>query len=71
MNSSSPITHEEIAERAHDIWEQSGRPESQETDHWLRAERELQKERGQAKQFERGSGQKESRETNRSRAPGR
>lgn len=51
MKTNSPITHEEIAQRAHDIWEESGRPEGHETEHWLRAENELRKERGQAEQF--------------------
>lgn len=51
MNTDSPITHEEITQRAHDIWEQSGRPEGHETEHWFRAENELRKERGQAEQF--------------------
>jgi hypothetical protein len=48
----SSITHDEIALRAHAIWEQSGRPDGQETEHWLRAERELRLERGQAEEFE-------------------
>ena len=34
------ITSEEVAQRAHGIWEQSGRPDGQATEHWLRAERE-------------------------------
>jgi hypothetical protein len=32
---------ETIAERAYRFWEIEGRPEGQEVDHWLRAEREL------------------------------
>lgn len=51
-NQSTVITSEEIAQRAHDIWEQSGQPDGQATEHWLRAERELQEERGQARQVE-------------------
>lgn len=51
MNTNSPITHEDIAQRAHDIWEQFGRPEGHETEHWFRAENELRKERGQTGQF--------------------
>ena len=54
MKSNSPITHEEITQRAHDIWEQSGRPAGQETEHWFRAEQELRKERGQVEQFSKG-----------------
>ena len=34
-------THEEIAIRAYEIYEASGRPEGQDGDHWLEAEREL------------------------------
>lgn len=41
MNSISSITHENIARRAHQIWEQSGRQDGSETMHWLQAEREL------------------------------
>jgi hypothetical protein len=42
MNSSVSISHEDIAERAHKIWEREGRPLGQDLDHWLRAEQELQ-----------------------------
>ena len=31
----------EIAKRAHEIWEGSGRPDGQAEQHWLKAEREL------------------------------
>jgi hypothetical protein len=41
MNSASSITHENIARRAHQIWEETGRPDGNETIHWLQAEREL------------------------------
>jgi Protein of unknown function (DUF2934) len=41
MNSSSSITHENIARRAHQIWEETGRPEGDDALHWLQAEREL------------------------------
>lgn len=51
MKSDSHITHEDITKRAHDIWEQSGRPEGQETEHWFRAEHELRKDRDQAEQL--------------------
>ena len=34
-------THEEIAIRAYEIYEASGRPEGCDGDHWLEAEREL------------------------------
>ena len=41
MNSASLITHENIARRAHQIWEETGRQDGNETIHWLQAEREL------------------------------
>lgn len=33
---------EEIAARAHALWENEGCPEGHDQEHWLRAERELQ-----------------------------
>ena len=30
-----------IRERSYQIWEQEGRPEGRDLDHWLQAEREL------------------------------
>ena len=44
MNSSLAISREDIAERAHKIWEQEGRPLGHDLEHWLRAEQELQSE---------------------------
>jgi hypothetical protein len=41
MNAISPITHESISRRAHQIWEETRRPDGMETAHWLQAEREL------------------------------
>jgi len=37
-------TDEEIAARAFAIWEKQGRPEGQQMDNWLQAERELTEE---------------------------
>ena len=34
-------SHEQIAARAHRIWEQEGLPPGRAVEHWLRAEREL------------------------------
>lgn len=51
MNSTPAISHDEIARRAHDLWEQCGRLEGRELEHWLQAERELRKDRAQAEQF--------------------
>jgi hypothetical protein len=36
---------EQIRRRAHELWEQSGRPEGRETEFWLQAERELAEDR--------------------------
>jgi hypothetical protein len=44
MNSVSLITHENIARRAHQIWEETGRQDGNEAIHWLQAERELRAE---------------------------
>lgn len=41
MNSTPGVSAEEISRRAYDLWEQEGRPESRELEHWLRAEQEL------------------------------
>lgn len=35
------VTHEEIADLAHFIWQREGRPEGRADDHWARAERTL------------------------------
>lgn len=43
-----------IADRAHAIWEQSGRPEGCAQEHWLRAEAEVRREREQARQLRGG-----------------
>jgi hypothetical protein len=45
MSSISLITHETIARRAHQIWEETGRRDGNEAEHWLRAERELRADR--------------------------
>lgn len=49
-----PITRDEIAARARAIWEECGRQEGCDLTHWLRAERELLKERQQAEEFRAG-----------------
>ncbi|HEX2855246.1 MAG TPA: DUF2934 domain-containing protein [Opitutaceae bacterium] len=40
MNSNSP-THEQISERAQQLWRQRGNPEGQDNEIWLEAERQL------------------------------
>lgn len=37
----SPIPHDQIAQRAQELWEAEGRPEGKSDDHWLQAENEL------------------------------
>lgn len=37
-------TDEEIRERAHQLWEQAGRPEGREQEFWHQAEQELYEE---------------------------
>lgn len=41
MNTQSSLNQQDISNRAREIWEQSGRPEGRELEHWLQAEREL------------------------------
>lgn len=48
MNSPDIITHDEIRQRAHQLWDRAGRPEGQDTLHWLQAEREVRAERDAA-----------------------
>jgi hypothetical protein len=37
-------THNEISQRAREIWEREGRPEGRDKEHWLQAESELREE---------------------------
>jgi hypothetical protein len=41
MKANPTVSHQDISRRAHRIWEQAGQPDGCETEHWLRAEREL------------------------------
>jgi hypothetical protein len=38
---------EQIRCRAHELWEQAGKPEGREMDFWLQAEREIASEQGE------------------------
>ncbi|MGE5295859.1 MAG: DUF2934 domain-containing protein [Solirubrobacterales bacterium] len=40
------ISHEQIAERARQIWEQHGRPQGEDEKNWREAERQLKSEMG-------------------------
>jgi Protein of unknown function (DUF2934) len=33
--------YDEIAKRAYELWEKAGKPEGQETEHWLQAENDI------------------------------
>jgi hypothetical protein len=48
MNPSPSIRYEDIAVRAHQHWDVAGKPDGQDTVHWLRAERELHAEHAKA-----------------------
>ena len=39
-----PITEEAIRARAHQLWEQAGRPEGRDPEFWLQAELDLKKD---------------------------
>jgi hypothetical protein len=38
--------YDEIAKRAYELWEKAGKPEGQETEQWLQAEREVMQRQG-------------------------
>jgi hypothetical protein len=38
-------SEEQIRARAHELWEQAGKPKGREEEFWLRAERDLSEER--------------------------
>ncbi|HTN71212.1 MAG TPA: DUF2934 domain-containing protein [Methylomirabilota bacterium] len=40
-NQQQQTNHQEIAQLAHQIWEQRGRPDGCDLDHWLEAERQM------------------------------
>lgn len=48
MHSTPSASHENISRRAHQIWEETGRQEGNETAHWLQAESELHAQDGKA-----------------------
>ena len=43
--------HEEISQRAQEIWIQAGRPEGRDLEHWIQAENWLREERRLAEQI--------------------
>ena len=46
MNLNPSIRHENIARRAYQIWEETGRRDGNDAAHWLQAKRELRAQRG-------------------------
>ncbi len=42
--------YENISKRAYELWEQAGKPEGQQTEHWLQAEHEAQQEESRSGQ---------------------
>jgi hypothetical protein len=46
MSLNSSISHKNIARRAYQIWEETGRRDGNETAHWLQAEHELHAQHG-------------------------
>ena len=46
VSAKAPPTPEMIAQRAYEIWQESGRPEGCEQEHWYQAEAELQARAG-------------------------
>lgn len=44
-----------MTERAHELWEQEGRPEGREREHWERAAREIEEQEADRDSNERGA----------------
>jgi hypothetical protein len=42
MNTTS--NYDKVSQRAYQLWDNSGRPQGKETEHWLQAEKEIQRE---------------------------
>jgi hypothetical protein len=41
MTTFPSVSHSDIAHRAHQIWQEAGHPDGNDTAHWLQAEKEL------------------------------
>ena len=61
MNLSPSISHENIARRPYQIWDETGRRDGNETAHWLQAKRELHAQNGKTGEIDsaRGDEQKQ------------
>lgn len=62
---------ERVRQRAHEIWESEGRPEGRESDHWSRAEAELQNRLGDSQTTGQGMDQPQLEQTPRKPARAR
>ena len=51
-----------IRQRAHEIWEEEGRPEGREYSHWLRAKAEVAEEESRAASFSRSGSEPQPKE---------
>ncbi len=59
QSESRPIQHEEIAARARELWQKAGSPDGRDLEFWLGAEAELQRDREDVKQTQRGEARPE------------
>jgi hypothetical protein len=46
MKTTPSVTPEKISQRAHQLWEQAGKPQGSHNEHWLQAEQELKASEG-------------------------
>jgi hypothetical protein len=46
-NGTDTANYNKVAQRAYQLWEKSGRPQGKETEHWLQAEAEINREKFQ------------------------
>ncbi len=54
QSGSRPIQNEEIAARSRELWQKAGSPDGRDLEFWLGAEAELQRDRQDVKQTQRG-----------------
>lgn len=63
QSESRPSQHEEIAARSRELWQKAGSPDGRDLEFWLGAEAELQRDREDVKQTQRGEIQNPARST--------
>jgi hypothetical protein len=59
-NPTTPIPHDQIAERARQLWKERGSPGGRELEHWLDAERQLRVEARRSGRSSSGKGLNEA-----------